>query len=438
MSGIIIGLAILVALIAFILFGTHVGLALAFLSTIGMWLLTGDLAVGISILGTTAFEGIREYTFGVLPLFVIMGVFLSISGAGADMYDFANLLLRRVKGGLGHATVLANAVFAAATGSSLASAALFTKISYPEMMRLNYSKRFALGTVAGTSVLGMLIPPSNLMIVYGMLTEQSIGQLFIAGVMPGILLAALFCLMIALMAILFPAMVGGTAATSTDAGTKESLLAVFIKPIPICALIVLVLGGIYGGFFTPTEAGAIGALGAILIGFMKGIGLKGFWRGLLEAANSSCIILFLIIVGQMFSRMLALTGLIQYVSGIITGLGISPTLVILIFILVIGVLGAFLESTSILLITMPLMAPVAADLGLDLIWFGVIAVLAVEMGLITPPFGICVFAVKSIVGDQVALGDIFIGALPFLAVMFICLMLLLIFPSIVLWLPSMM
>lgn len=329
---------------------------------------------------------------------------------------------------MGVGTVGANAIFAAITGISIASAAVFTRIAVPEMIRHGYAKRFAVGVVAGSSVLGMLIPPSLLLILYGLLTEQSVGDLFIAGIVPGILLALAFGVGIWLTALLWPARLGpGVAAGRAESDlTPGDLVA---KGLPIVALIGLVLGGIYGGFFTPIEAGAVGAGGAILIGVLRRISWRDFWQVLTDTGLVTASISFLIIAAQMYSRMLALSGVPTGFGEFVAGADIGYWGVILAYVVLVIVMGAVLDSSSIMLILVPLMLPVVSGMEVDLIWFGIVTVIAVEVGLLTPPFGISVFVIKSALDDpDITLGDIFIGAAPFALMMLVVLALVLAFP----------
>jgi tripartite ATP-independent transporter DctM subunit len=334
----------------------------------------------------------------------------------------------RVRGGLGVATVAANAVFAAVTGSSIASAAVFTKIATPEMLRHGYTPRFAVGVVAGSSVLGMLIPPSLLFIVYGFLAEQSVGDLFLAGIVPGLVLAAAMALAIVLIASFWPAQVGGDA-LALDA--TESVRSAALKLAPIMALIVIVLGGIYGGVFTPTESGAAGALGALLIALARRkLGWRSLWDTMVETGYVTVSILFLILGARIFGQMLAMSGLPQQLSALAAGAGFGLAGFVLLYVALVVVLGCMLDSVSIMVITLPFAIPVVKALGGDLVWFGVVAVVAVEIGLLTPPFGISVYVVKSTLDDQrIALRDIFAGAFPFVICMMLVTLLLVFVPQ---------
>jgi len=432
----ILGLS-LSLLVVFILLGVHIGVCLGFMSFIGIWLITGKFGVAISVLGTTAFQTLYYQTFAVIPLFILMGVFANLAGASANLYNLFNLLFGRLRGGLGMATVAANAVFAAVTGVSVASAAIFSKIALPQMLRFNYNKSFALGTVAGSSVLGMLIPPSILLIIYGMLSEEAIGKLFIAGIVPGIILSSIYMLGIMLIGYLRPQMVGITKGYVPPPMGHGGIGKVMIRSIGIVALIIITLGGIYAGVFTPTEASAVGALGAlILVLINRRFTISGFWDALLETGYVSAAVFFLLISAQMYSRMLAVSGILITLTKFAAGLTIPPIAIIGIFIVIFIILGTILDSTSILLITMPLMLPIVHLLGFDLLWFGIVSIVAIELGLLTPPFGLVVYTVKAALGDEARLEEIFRGSFPFLLMMMIALAIIVKFPLLSTWLPN--
>lgn len=435
MDASLIGAIMVGLLVPAILTGAHVGVSLATLSVVGVWWIKGDVLIALRLLGLAAFGAISDYVFGVLPLFVLMGLLSALSGVTADLYDAANRLLLRVRGRLAIATVLANAVFAAITGVSVASAAVFSKVALPEMQRLGYDRGLALGTVGGSSVLGMLIPPSVLLIIYGVLSEESIGRLFMAGIVPGLLLTGVYAAGIYVMVSINPRLAGQE--RDETPVERAGRLAVLLKPWPILLLILLVLGGIYGGLFTPTEAGAMGAFGALLLAlFKRKLTPIRLWETLLDTGHSTAAIFFLLIAASMYSKMLALSGLTVRLSQGLAGFDLPPLVVIGVFLAVLLGLGTVLDSTSILLVSIPLMLPVVRDLGFDLIWFGIVSVVAVEMGLLTPPFGIVVYTMKAALGDQVSVEEIFRGSAPFLVMMFAVLVMLVIFPGLSTWLPG--
>jgi C4-dicarboxylate transporter, DctM subunit len=431
MTGIEIGLASLAAILVLIYTGMHVSIALALVSFVGIWLLRGNPEQAARILSLAARESISSYLFGVVPLFVLMGLVVSRADIGRDTFDVANRAFKRVRGGLGMATVGANAIFAAITGISIASAAVFAKVAVPEMIRIGHSPRFAAGVVAGSSVLGMMIPPSLLLILYGIIAEQSVGRLFIAGIGPGLLLAVAFCIGIWLMVRFWSGFTGKPEpVVERKISPMAALLDSAAKLVPIVLLVGLVLGGIYGGVFTPTEAGAIGALGAILIAVAKRrVGPRALWNVTLETGHITAAICFLIIAATMYSRMLALSGLPAFMTQWIIALDVGIYGFLVFYIIVLILLGTILDSSSIMLITLPLVLPIATAMEMDLIWFGIVTVLAVEIGLLTPPLGLSIYVIKGALDDpRISLNDVFAGAAPFALIMLVVLVLIVVFP----------
>lgn len=424
MTGIEIGLTSLAAILFLIWAGLHVPVALALVSFFGIWALRDNPQQAARILSLAARESISSYLFGVVPLFVMMGLVVSRAGIGRDTFEVAGQLMRRVRGGLGMATVGANAVFAAITGISIASAAVFTKVAVPEMIRMGYTPRFATGIVAGSSVLGMLIPPSLLLILYGILAEQSVGDLFLAGIGPGILLSLAYCAAIWLMLRFWPGFTGRpNEATVAEAAPLMGWAEMGAKLAPILALVGLVLGGIYGGLFTPTEAGAVGAAGAIVIAMIRRrLPARALWQVTLETGHITAAICFLIVGATMYSRMLAQSGLPAFLTEWVVALDLGVYGFIAALVLLLILLGTILDSSSILMITVPLALPIATHMQIDLIWLGLIVVLAIEIGLLTPPMGLSVYVIKQTLDDRsISLGDVFRGALPFAGIMLLVL-----------------
>ena len=435
MSELALGGLLVGGLILLVLLGIHIGVALLAVGFFGVWLVRDNIDMAMRLMYMAAYNGVADYIFATIPLFVLMGLLVSISNVGKDTFTVAEVLLRKVRGGLGVATVAANTVFAAVTGVSIASAAVFTRVAVPEMVRHGYRTTFATGTVAGSSVLGMMIPPSLLMIIYGVLAEQSIGKLFIAGVIPGFMLAIVFAVMIVLMARFTPGKVFDLDKQAELARQKRIDITLTggqmaAKLLPIAALVALVLGGLYGGFFTPTEAGGIGAFGALVIALLRrSLGKGNLWRVLHETGSVSCTILILLVAAAFYSRMLSVAGVPVAIADVVRDAGLGPYGFLALYIAIVLLLGMILDSSSILLIMTPVAAPIAQAFGFDLIHFGVITVLAVEMGLLTPPFGISVFTVKSTLNDpKVSVESIFAGALPFVGAMFLVLLLVCAFP----------
>ncbi|MEE2760463.1 MAG: TRAP transporter large permease subunit [Pseudomonadota bacterium] len=411
--------------------GVHVGVALAALSFVCLWVIR-DTTIAGKLLALAAAESLQRYEFGVIPLFVLMGLLVSVSDIGKDTYDVANHMFRRVKAGLGMATVGANAVFAAVTGTSIASASVFTKVAVPEMLRLGYKPRFAVGVVAGSSVLGMLIPPSLLMILYGILSETSIGDLFIAGVVPGIVLSLAYCILIWFMARRFPAKVASAEALEGEVQSDMSGPELLFKSLPIVLLIVVVLGGIYGGIFTATEAGAVGALGALILTIVKRrLTWASLWQALSETGHVTAAICFLLISAHVYARMIAITGIPGVMESYIVGSGLGLAGLIVIYLVTLIILGTILDAGSIMLITVPLAVPALAAFQVDLVWFGVLTIIAVEIGLLTPPLGLACFVIhNNLRDDRISVEDIFWGAGPFALTMVLVLVLVALVPEV--------
>lgn len=422
-------------LVLLVLMGMHVAIALFSVAFVGIWVMRDNFDLALKMMYMSTYDGISTYIFATIPLFVLMGLLVSVSNVGKDTFDVAETLLRRVAGGLGVATVAANTVFAAVTGVSIASAAVFTKVAVPEMARHGYRKSFAAGTVAGSSVLGMLVPPSLLLIVYGVLAEESIGKLFIAGLIPGVILAIGFIAMIVLLALYAPRFVFNVDRLK-ELGDMRRIQPMLTnrqmagKSLPIITLVGLVLGGLYTGFFTPTEAGGMGAFGALVIALMRrSLSTTKMWEVLRETGGVSISILILLVAALFYSRMLSIAGVPTAISDLVMNAGLSPYSFLALYVLIVLLMGMILDSTSILLVMTPIAAPIATSFGFDLIHFGIITVIAVEIGLLTPPFGISIFTVKSTLNDEsVSVESIFAGVLPFVAVMLAVLALIAAFP----------
>lgn len=428
LSNIQIGLACIVLLVLLLYSGMPIGVVMIVVGFAGIWLIRGDPDLGVRTLSRSSSEYLKNYFFGVVPLYVLMGLLVSVSDVGRDAFDVARWTLRGLRGGLGVATVAANALFASVTGSSIASAAVFTRIATPEMLRLGYTPRFAVGVVAGTSVLGMLIPPSLLLIVYGFIAEESVGALFLAAIVPGLILAALMALAIVLMAVFLPGYVGGQ---EQGEQPQEGIRSAGLKLLPIVVLIVVVLGGIYGGIFTPTESAAAGALGALLIAIARRkLTWKSLWATMVETGYVTVSVLFLLLAARIFGQMLAMSNLPQQMSAFVAEAELGLYGFTIAFVVLVLLLGTILDSVSIMVITLPFAVPVVKALGGDLIWFGIVATVAVETGLITPPFGISCYVVKSTLDDpRITLNQIFAGAAPFVLVMLLMLVLLVFVPA---------
>lgn len=428
MTPIEIGLISVAAIVFLVYAGVYIPVALGLVSFVSIWFMRDNFDLAMKLLKVAVGDSAMEYTFATVPLFTFMGLIVSKAGLGADVYEVMNSGFRRVKGGIGMATVGANAVFAAVTGSSIASASVFSKVSVPQMLSYNYNPRFAVGVVAGSSVLGMIIPPSAMLIIYSFVAEQSVGEMFLAGVVPGLMLAVAYVMAIWAMGRWAPSYVSGVKAEDLEWMSPREIAG---KTLPTLSLIVAVLGGIYTGWLTPVEAGAAGAALALIIAIArKQMTLKGFWEALLETGHITAAILFLITAASIYSRMLGLAGLPNELGDILASTQMSFFWVMFCYVLLMIALGTLLDTASIILIVVPLFLPLIEPMGLSLVWFGIVTVVGAEIGLLTPPLGISCFVIKATLDDdRISLKDVFIGAFPFALVMLVVLILLIRFPS---------
>ncbi|MEO1549229.1 MAG: TRAP transporter large permease subunit [Pseudomonadota bacterium] len=389
MTPVEIGLASIVAIIVLIYLGVYIPIALGLVSFLAIWFMRDSFDLSFALLKIAIGDSAMEYTFATIPLFTFMGLIVSKAGLGADIYTVMNQGCRRITGGIGMATVGANAVFAAVTGSSIASASVFSKMSVPEMLRHNYNPRFAVGVVAGSSVLGMIIPPSAMLIIYSFVAEQSVGEMFLAGVVPGILLAIAYVAAIWFMGRFTPGFVGGAKIEDSDLMSWSEIA---LKTLPILGLIVVVLGGIYTGWTTPVEAGAAGSLlGIVIAALRRRITLTSFWETVIETGHITAAILFLITAASMYARMLGIAGLPNELQAILAGNDLDFFWIMFLLVVLMLFLGTILDTASIILIVVPLFLPLIDSMGLSLVWFGIVAVVAAEIGLLTPPLGLSCF-----------------------------------------------
>ncbi|MBI37686.1 MAG: C4-dicarboxylate ABC transporter permease [Alphaproteobacteria bacterium] len=431
-------------LLVMVFAGIHVAVALGVTAMAGLFLVfKGDIPLLTFMVGSTGYEAIRAYVFAVVPLFMLMGEFISRSGAAADLYNAINKNLSRIPGRLAHATVLGNALFAFVTGTSLASATAFTSIAFPEMKKHGYHPGFALGSIAGSACLGMLIPPSLFMVVWGILTEQSIGILFIAGVIPGFLLTGLMIIYIFGVSVFSPSLVGGGSdrapitdeIESEDQDQKSG--SNFISFIGLFGVIFGVLGGIWVGWFTPTEGAAIGAILGLILGIVKGMRWPEIIDAVLAVAKTSVPIMVLLFAAQLYARVLALAGVGTAVQNFFIGTGLDPWQILAVMVIIWFVMGMLIDSVSIMLLTVPIFAPLAVTLGYDQVAFALIGILAIEAGILTPPFGLLVYAVKAVSPDKnVTLMQIFIGSTPYWIMLMIVMIAIANVPEIATWLPK--
>jgi len=420
-------------LVLLVLLGFHIAVALAMTSVLGIYLMMGNFDIAVHLLGSAAYEAVRSQTYIVIPLFILMGDFVSKSGTASDLYQACNRVLWRVSGRLAVATVAGNTIFSAVTGVSVAAAAAFSRIAYPEMRRLGYDREYAVGVVAGSACLGMLIPPSLLLIVWAILTEASVGRLFLAGVVPGLFLAILFSAYCIIRAWLKPEIAPNP---PTGDAAQPLTSSQILGAVGVLALVLLVIGGLWGGLFTPTEAAAFGTIGAMILGIAKGMRHREIMQAIYSAARTTGPIMILLIAATMYSRLLAMSGAVNFIQGIFLDLG-NVFLIIGLITVIWIVLGLLIDSVSIILLTVPIFVPISMSIGLDQTAFAIFGVLVIEAGLLTPPFGLVVYAVKGSVPDrEIKLSHIFRGAFPFCLILLLCAFLVLGFPQLSNWLPD--
>jgi tripartite ATP-independent transporter DctM subunit len=421
-------------LLVFLLFlGMPIAFVMMFVGFLGISVLASTGAA-LPVVAKTVYETAAHYPYTIIPLFILMGGFAGSAGITRELYQSFDKWFRKLPGGLGIATIAACACFAALSGSSVAAAAAMGTIAIPEMRRFNYAPKLATGIVAAGGTLSFLIPPSLGFVVYGMLTEQSIGKLLISGILPGILLSLAFIVIIVVKVKMDPSL---APATPGDVSWKEKIKA-FSGVWETLLVFFLVMGGIYLGFINPTEAGAIGATALLVIMLLKRrLSLKNLKASLLEAVRISVLVLFLVAGANVFSYFLALSTIPTVVSAWMASLEISRYFVLAIIIVIYLILGCFLDAISMMVLTMPVIFPVVKALNFDPIWFGVICVIMMEAGLITPPVGLNVYTLAG-VAKEVPMAEIFKGAVPFLLAMVAVVIIITIFPSICLFLPSMM
>ena len=444
-------IAIVIVLLALVFAGVHIAISLGITAALGIYLMMGDIEVVRAFISNTAYEALRDYVFAVIPLFMLMGDFLAKCGAARDLYALGNRASKWLPGRLAAATIVANALFGFVTGVSIAAAAAFSRIAYPEMMRYGYRRDFALGCVAGSACLGMLIPPSVLMIVWCVLTELSIGKVFLAGIIPGFLAAGGMIAYVVIAASLKPELVGARARISTAAlgadvagapaaapvDDEEPISAILASTLLVVALILGTLGAIWLGLCTPTEGASIGAVGALLLAVIKGIKPREVWQVVLDVGRTSGPLLLLLFCAQLYSRVLSMTGFTEAAKVFLLSTGAGPWGILTVMVAIWFVLGCLIDSISIILLTVPIFAPIATHLGFDPVAFAIMGILAIETGLLTPPFGILVFTVKAAVPDKsITLAEIFRGSIPYWIVLLAVVAVLAVFPQLATFLPS--
>lgn len=435
MSDLTIGFLGVFVLLGSILLGAPIMVALTGVGFAGLILLS-NFTAAISILGTLYYSIVSGFHFSVIPMFLLMGFFAMRAGIGADLFDACSKWLGRLPGGLALASTGAAAAFGAASGSSVGTATLFTKLALPEMINRGYNRGFAAASIAIAGTLAVLIPPSALMVVYGILTNSSIGKLLIAGILPGIVFSLIIIGTIFVAAILDPKKAPPDDRVYTWSERLWSLRMVG----PLFLVIAIMLGGLYGGWFTPTEAGGLGALVTFLMAMVRQRGLRGIELGktLLDTVVLTAMIFAIIIGGLLFARFLALSGVSGAIQSVLVDGGFSVWTVVAMVTIIYLILGMLMDAPSLLAISLPITHPVMMSLGFDPLWFGVYVIVLAEIGAITPPVGINCFVVKGAAGNLVSLEEIFGALTPFLIASFIMLALLLLFPQMALWLPGLM
>lgn len=411
--------------------GAHLGLAMSAVAIFGTAMIIG-IDGSLSLAGLSVYESAQSFDLSVIPLFVLMGTFASKSGISSDLFAAFNTWLHRRKGGLAHASIAACAAFGAVCGSSLATAATMGQVALPEMRRFGYSGKLATGSIAAGGTIGILIPPSVIMLIYGILTETSIGDLFLAGIIPGILLTLFFMITVVIVTRIDP----DAAPIITDTISDKTGRSAFSKVWPTLLLFFIVIGGIYSGVFTPTEAAGFGAVGALLIGvLMRRLDWRQVGESLTDTVQTTSMIFLILIGAILFSAFLSLSGTPALMGSWVVGLTLSPLMTIALIVVIYILLGAFLDTMAMIILSVPIFFPIVMDMGFDPVWFGVLVVLVVELALITPPMGINVFVIKGISKD-VPLSQVFIGVLPFCIALLAMIVLVIAVPGLVTFLPE--
>ncbi|MBX9847303.1 MAG: TRAP transporter permease [Xanthobacteraceae bacterium] len=430
MSGDTIAIIGFVALFVLMLLRVPVGMAMGLVGVGGFAYIVGG-APALKNVGHTTARTVTDYNFAVIPLFLLMGSFATTSGMSRELFRAANAFLGHLRGGLGIATIAACGGFAAICGSSVATAATFSRVAYPEMRRFGYPQSFATGVIAAGGTLGIMIPPSTVFAVYGLITEQDVGKLFIAGILPGVLAVTMYMLTITLIGMARPGFLpeGKRASWAERRAALRDVWATLL-------LFAFVIGGLYGGLFTATEAAGAGAGGAFLIGLARGrLSRADIMRSLLETTRTTAAVFTVLIGALLFGYFLTVTQTPQKVTELLTGLGIGKYGVLALIMLMYLVLGCLMDALAMIILTVPIVFPVIKELGFDPIWFGVIIVMTVELGLIHPPVGMNIFVIKSVIED-VKMSTMFYGVMPFIVTDLLRLIILIAFPIIALWLPS--
>ncbi len=430
MASLDIGIFAFIGMFVLLFVGVPIGFAMAIAGLAGIGMIIG-FGPAFALFGTTVFETTVTYDLSIIPLFVLMGSVASRSGLSRELYQAFDAWVGSFRGGLALATIGACGAFAAICGSSLATAATMTKVALPEMKRYNYAESLATGSVAAGGIIGILIPPSVILVLYGILTETSIGDLFIAGFIPGILTVIGFMIAIAIVTRLWPEI----SQPGEPSSLKQKLQALS-RTWGVLLLFALVIGGIYFGVFTPTEAAGVGAVGAFVISALR---RRLTWTAIKEALSETVgttAMIFIVLIGALtFNNLLVFSGIADALSDFVTGLTYPPMVIMAVILVIYMIMGCVFDALAMILLTIPIFYPVVQSLGFDPVWFGILVVMVVELGLITPPIGMNVFVIKGMV-PEVALSSIYIGVLPFVIAQIILIIIMFLFPAIVLWLPE--
>jgi C4-dicarboxylate transporter, DctM subunit len=420
-----------ISLFALMLLRVPVGIAMGTVGVLGFGYMVGDIGPALKLLSQSPIRTATDAEFAVIPLFLLMGAFASASGMSRELFRASNTFLGHLRGGLGIATIAACGGFAAICGSSVATAATFSKVAYPEMRKYGYPQSFATGVIAAGGSLGIMIPPSTVFAVYGLITEQDIGKLFIAGIIPGLLAVGMYIATINIIAFVRP---GFLPATPRHSWAER--IAAVRDVWAVVLLFVFIIGGLYGGLFTATEAAGMGAAGAFIISVLRGkLSREDFWRCLVESLRTTAAVFTILIGALIFGYFLTITQTPQKITEFLTGLGLGPYGVLVLIMLMYLALGCIMDAMAMIILTIPIIFPVIKALGFDPIWFGVIIVMTVELGLIHPPVGMNVFVIKSVIKD-VKLSTVFYGVMPFVLTDILRLAILIALPILATWLPS--
>ncbi len=419
------------SLFGLMLLRVPVGIAMGVVGVLGFGYLIGDIGPALKLLSQSPIRTATDAEFAVIPLFLLMGAFASASGMSRELFRASNTFLGHLRGGLGIATIVACGGFAAICGSSVATAATFSKVAYPEMRQHGYPQSFATGVIAAGGSLGIMIPPSTVFAVYGLITEQDIGKLFIAGILPGLLAVGMYIVTINIIAYVRPGFLP-SAPRHTWTERIEAVRDIWA----VALLFIFIIGGLYGGLFTATEAAGMGAAGAFIISVARGkLSRADFWRCLIESLRTTAAVFTILIGALIFGYFLTITQTPQKITEFLTGLGLGSYGVLVLIMLMYLVLGCIMDAMAMIILTIPIIFPVIKTLGFDPIWFGVIIVMTVELGLIHPPVGMNVFVIKSVIKD-VKLSTVFYGVMPFVATDILRLAVLIALPILATWLPS--